>query len=96
MFREDVTAAEKLSCLIYILLTLLVTIAIFMIFRRDVCGEFDLPQKHAHCPSCESLAGFGSSLSDYCSDCGHALISHCAECGEVCDTPFCKSCGAEQ
>lgn len=96
MFRDDVTAAEKFSCLICILLTVLVTIAIFMIFRCDVCGEFDLLQDHSHCPSCELLAGFGSSLSDYCSDCGYALVPHCIECGEICRTAFCSACGAEQ
>lgn len=45
------------------------------------------------CPDC------GVFLWDnipYCDKCGYELIPHCIDCGEVCETAFCKLCGAEQ
>lgn len=47
---------------------------------------------HFLCPGCNAF-WFGN---EYCSYCGYEFVPHCIDCGEVCQTAFCRLCGAEQ
>lgn len=63
----------------------------------SVCGEDESFLIHHQCPECSVcfvLSPFRAEPS-YCAHCGYEFIHRC-ECGRICDTPFCKVCGAEQ
>lgn len=68
--------------------------------KCDLCGQarssgFIL---HANCPECSLCSEYISfkCLPCYCAHCGYEFHHHCVECGKICNTAFCKSCGAEQ
>lgn len=64
-----------------------------------LCEQVPSPlSSHKNCPECSLCSEYYGSkdIPCYCVHCGHEFHHHCVECGKVCDTPFCKSCGAEQ
>ena len=54
--------------------------------------KISIPEPAAHCDGCGVLIG----SEEYCAQCGYEIMPHCIECGELCNTAFCKLCGAEQ